>query len=355
MTVTRILRIDAVGETLAAAFCGEVPVGLLVDLWDEPDRLRLGQVLTARLAHVTPDGRGAFLETGAGETVYMETAPPGQALGARLSVRVAAEARRGKQARVTALAAGATDPETDAFAAWRAGLPGGRDAALDTAAEPDRVHAILETALAPDVPLPGGGRISLTRTPALTAVDVDTAGRQDRGRAGERAMAVNLAAARALGHQLALRGLGGLVVLDCIAPVTPPARRALKPALIEAFRTGSTRKIAALAPSPFGLLEASLAWGPRPVDEAFLDAAGQPLPRTRLLDGLRALEREARARPAARLTLKLPESAYAAFKVRARSITDALDTRYGARLAIAPHARETLEISHADTADLPRL
>lgn len=66
----------------------------------------------------------------------------------------------------------------------------------------------LDQALQREVALPGGGRIWIERTAALTAIDVDAGGNPP--------MPVNLAAANEIARQLRLRNIGGIVVVDFI-------------------------------------------------------------------------------------------------------------------------------------------
>ena len=74
----------------------------------------------------------------------------------------------------------------------------------------------IERALGRSVRLPSGGSIVIDHTEALTAVDVNS-GRYTGGRnLGEMTLKVNLEAATALVHQLRLREIGGLIVIDFI-------------------------------------------------------------------------------------------------------------------------------------------
>lgn len=347
MAITRIIRHEAVGETLGLAMADDTPAALFIDLWDEPQRLRICDQVDARLEHRTPDGRAAFLSGPGGDALFMERAPhQSVSIGQSLPVRVVSEARREKSARVVA-AKPATGKPDGPFDAWRVGLACETGCTVETTDDPTLIHDALDTALAPSITLPGGGRLTIERTRALTAADIDTAGRRDKGRAADRALIVNTAAALTLAQHLSLRSLGGLVVLDCVSPIAPPHRPALKSAFLAAFKAWSTRKIEALAPSPLGLMEIAAAWTERPIDEAFLNADGTAHPRSTLLGGLRLLEREARADRSASLSLHLPESAYQLFLKRQETYVAALNDRYGARLEVCAHNRPGPEVTHA--------
>lgn len=336
MAIDRLALEETAAETRAVAFAGGLPVATFSHSPLLAPRLTQGSVLTARLRARDETG-GAFLEADSGEELFLKSAPRGDvSLGSALQVQVIAEARAGKRARVRLWRQGDVMPASP-LEAWRNTLPGGGNLDWGTG-DVSEIDAAFDEALAPAIPLPGGGRLLIARTPALTAVDVDTAGRHSSGRAAERASAINLEAARETARQLALRGLGGLIVLDCVAPIPKEMGKTVKAAFLEAFRAMSTRKAEALAPSPFGLMEASLAWGPCPLDELY------PAPVATSLTGLRQLEREAAARPADQLVLSLPPAAYGHTEPAIPHLIAALSARYGARLAIRPGTREQLEV-----------
>lgn len=332
MKIDQLLRSDTVAETRAAAFAGDVPVALFAHSWLEPTRARLGDIASARIrAHDAREG-GLFLELDSGEAAFMRgTMPPGLSDGSAVRVRVLSERREDKLARVAVTNDAA--PSADPIEAWRERLPLSESLTWE-ACDAD-IDAAFDSAHTDIAPLPGGGHLHIARTPALTAIDVDTAGRKDR--LGSKA--INLDAAREAARQLALRNLGGLVVLDCIAPLPRALGADIKTAFLDRFRSISRRKAEALAPSPFGLLEARLAWGERPIAELYDSAIGT------LLSGLRQLEREAKARPADTLVLALPREAYRELGERKPALLTALSERYGARLRIEPGERNTPEVT----------
>ncbi|MEF3046930.1 ribonuclease E/G [Pseudotabrizicola sp. L79] len=91
----------------------------------------------------------------------------------------------------------------------------------------DLVAALLE----PRVDLSGGGHMMIEATRALVAVDVNTG--PDTSPAAS--LKVNIAAARDLGRQLRLRGLGGQVVVD-FAPMSKKDRAVLDQVIKAAFK-----------------------------------------------------------------------------------------------------------------------
>ncbi len=101
---------------------------------------------------------------------------------------------------------------------------------------PDRaaLEEAMAAALEKDVALPGGGLLTFEPTQSLIAIDVDS-GKAKAGRSlGQTAFAVDLAAAAEIPRQLALRNLGGIIVVDFIDIDHPEKRRAIVAALREA-------------------------------------------------------------------------------------------------------------------------
>jgi ribonuclease G len=74
----------------------------------------------------------------------------------------------------------------------------------------------IESLSAPRVTLPSGGWITIEATEALTAIDVNSGSYIDGGGLEETSLKVNIEAAEAIGRQLRLRGIGGLIVIDFI-------------------------------------------------------------------------------------------------------------------------------------------
>jgi Rne/Rng family ribonuclease len=84
--------------------------------------------------------------------------------------------------------------------------------------QPERAEADEEIAAALDetVPLPCGGNLLVEPVRTLTAIDVNSAAATRNGGIELTALTVNLEAAREVPRQLALRNLGGIVVVDFI-------------------------------------------------------------------------------------------------------------------------------------------
>jgi len=220
MTITCIRLEHAIGETRAVAWSGERPVALFADPWAVETRARAGAHYPARLREKGEGGAGWFAELEGGEPVFVAgPSTRGLSEGAQVMLEIRAEARSGKRARGVLVKPGTPPPrDLSPERAWQAWLPGARDLTPeDVPPGDDEIDAVFDEIRESRVVLAGGGRLQITRTPALTAIDIDTAGRKARGPANARAEDLNRAAAAEAARQLALRGLGGLVVLDCVA------------------------------------------------------------------------------------------------------------------------------------------
>ena len=331
MPIAKLLREQTIGETRWVALDerGEAAALYLERAHEDARRAVIGERLGAHIRKLDAGAGGAFVSLGAKGEGFLRL-KPGEtfAEGAAVAVEVAAEARRGKLARVRL--AGEGDAPASGVAGWRASLNGGAAAAVeDRAAGDSEICAAFEEALSASAVLRGGGRLQAERTEALIAADIDTAGRTARGGKAAAALAINLEAAGALARQMLLRGWGGLAVLDCVAPVDKDAGGRIRAAFLEAFREISGRQVKALAPSPFGLMEISADWQVTPLAERMQDG-----PQTIALDGLRQLEAAARAQRMGRLSLALPPPALAWLAQSGLGAEARLAQTYGARLEI---------------------
>ena len=97
------------------------------------------------------------------------------------------------------------------------------------------VEAALCDALNPRVNLGGGGWIAIDQATALCAIDVN-AGGSDAGREAEaRAIDLNLRAADEIIHQIRLRNIGGLIVIDPLRMKSKAGRDKFDNAIKQAF------------------------------------------------------------------------------------------------------------------------
>ncbi|WP_223291876.1 ribonuclease E/G [Defluviicoccus vanus] len=114
------------------------------------------------------------------------------------------------------------------------------------------VDEMLDAALLPRVPLPSGGAILISETPAVAAIDIDMAAATGPGMTAVRA--TNLEAMAAIAEAIVLRDLAGHIVIDPLA-----ARdRSHRGDLVSALRTamaGDDRILRWGGFTPLGLIE----------------------------------------------------------------------------------------------------
>ncbi len=345
MALCRLLREQTVAETRYAAIGADGrAISVFLTREGGPPRLTLGSVHDAQLRSLALAQGGAFIDVAGFPEAFLRLKPGhGLTEGARIRIRTVAEAYGDKLARVEMAGVGETSRE--AFEFWRDGLPGFEAAQIEERRPGDaEMASLFDDLLSPRITLPRGGRLTIERTRALTAVDIDSAGRIERGSPGARARAINVAAADELARQLELRQIGGLVVLDCVAPLTREAASAVRDAMLAAHAKVSRRQLKALLASPLGLMELSVGWARTPLSEHILDAAGNITPEATAIDGLRALEREAISHPMARLTLGLPAEALGWIERGPIDFRARLAARFGARFSFAPGAKAKPEV-----------
>lgn len=218
------------------------------------------------------------------------------------------------------------------------------------------VEAEIEAALAPEVALPSGGRLAIETTRALTAVDVDSGARDERGGREAEALACNLEAAAALARQLRLRRIGGLVVVDFLRLAGAGDRAAVLAALDRALardptptrRTGfSALGLVELARRRDGPALAERLGEPGPAA-----AGGRRRPSARTVAGrlLRRAGTEARAGRGGLLRLCAAPEVIAALAQLPAARPEALARAFGCRVALVGEpgfARERFEVARA--------
>jgi Ribonuclease G/E len=283
-----------------------------------------GETLAVRVTREPEPGKGAKLsardvppDTGSGRpprriaaadplAALLRAAAPGE-------IRVeGAERRRDLQQRVPELAA-------------RISAHAGAEPLFDSAGLEPEIAALT----APEVPLPGGGRLTIEPVTALTAIDVDSA-RHDAGDAGRGALELDLAAAAEIARQIRLRALSGLIVVDFVELETRADRRRVTDALQAAL--GEADSGTAVSPMrASGLIEVTRSRRRKPLHEILCRPPARAGDATALaFDLLRRAAREARANPGRRLTLVAAPELAAALEGPARAAFDALARRLGA-------------------------
>lgn len=291
----------AVGETRTALVRDGVPIMLHVARWsDDGVRPLWGEVYVARVRTMDRRRRGAFLDLGLGPVQgfvrcdaqgRVRTATGAAALveGQAVRAHVRREGVREKNAVLDVLE---VLPSADAL---------GRVARAeeDRAAPADdetreRLDALIEGALAREAPVPGGGVLTIERTAALSAIDVDAGTRGGERDAERFARALNVDAAAEAARQLRLRGIGGLVAIDFVSMRDPRGRAAVMEALKQAVADDPWGVIVAPM-SRFGVVELSRGQLRTPLADLLCDPQGALTAETAALAALRGLEREVRA------------------------------------------------------------
>ncbi len=155
-----------------------------------------------------------------------------------------------------------------------------------------------DRALAPRLPLPGGGALLFGTAAGITVIDIDS-GRSSPAEA-------NLAAVAEIARQLRLRGLSGHVLVDVIPMRERSALARVTEALKQAV-SGDPTPTHVVGTTPLGMIELTRERrGPALAEMLLAEAAPQPSADSLALDGLRRLLREAEASPGRRRGLAAP-------------------------------------------------
>ena len=288
------MRIDDVlvtalpGDCRAAALAGGVLVRLAFG--GDDDEIRVGDIILGRVTRVAASIGGAFVDLGREPhgVLMQNDAPPGRRLaeGEAVVVQVRREASGRKGPKLTARLPSPPDEAARAIAGARpprrlsrgpdpilrllrdAAAAGVRRVLVDDGATLSRLRAAIpeiadtfapwlepsslfqafgvdeaiDRALAPVVALPSGGRLTIQETEALTAIDVDS-GAEAGVSARSTALACDLEAAAAIGREVLLRDLAGVLVIDFV-PLRRPAERARVLATLRSSLAGDDRQTA---------------------------------------------------------------------------------------------------------------
>ena len=256
--MTEIRAACSPGEVRAAAVHGGVLLDYAVHRPGAPDGV--GDRLRGRVIAHVPGMAGAFIALPGGAEGFLPDSQAAKPLtvGAAVTVLITRAAQSGKGPRLTARTPqerpgppALLAPGPDAIARLRALHPTatlivddpaaaiGRGATIVRRAWDDALASEIEALADPLVPLPGGLRATITPTPALVAIDIDTAAATATRAAKPAAQRdVNRASLRELARAIRLRNVSGAIVID-LAGMAARARAALAPDLH-----------AALAPDP---------------------------------------------------------------------------------------------------------
>ncbi|MCH4089885.1 ribonuclease E/G [Acetobacter sp.] len=249
-------------------------------IWTPGHSDHLSSVFLGRVTALAPALGGVFVHIGLGEAGFMPVRDNDPALheGDAVSVQLIRCGMGGKGPRLkrVELSAPATEigliqqgpsPLEDMAQRWAgdilvdhptfaARVPSSlRDRVrLVQQAWTDDIHDAVDDLLASEIPLPGGMRASITPTPALVAIDMDTASAS--GMAGLKQttqFALNRDTFPALVRQICLRNLSGAILIDP-AGLSTRKRQALRDPMEEALKADPL-KARCLGITALGLIE----------------------------------------------------------------------------------------------------
>ena len=341
-----------VGESPGEVRTALIEDGVLTEAWVErparPDGV--GDLHRGRVAALAPAMAGAFVALAGGQTGFL---PEGEASADRRAIAAAVNEGMILPLRVTRAAQGGKGPRvsarlTEAEAARIAAAPPGAPVLVargpmaaerlaarhpqalllaDSAPLAARLrpalaerlrllaHPAFDDALetefdilaGPEAPLPGGGRLLIHPTPALTAIDLD-AGAAAGARGADALAALNCSALAELARQIRLRNLAGAILVD-FAGLSPRRRARLEAPLREALAHDRHARLLGL--THLGLAEIVRDRIHPPLHEVL---GAPPSALTRGLAALRGAAREAAARPGRRLALRAEPAVIAALQ-----------------------------------------
>ena len=267
---------------------------LIIHRDDDAPGHRLGARVIGRVAAVEPSLGGAFVDIGHGPPFAFLPLKAGEraAQGARIEGVIVSEPRASKGPVLRLVGPAEGEPRLLA--------PGPDMAALLRAHAPDAtpitgVEAIQAAWDAEEEALSGGELfaeqgvdLAVERTRAMIAVDVDYVGARGRDPKRDRARA-NLFALHQAARMIRLKNWGGLVSVDLAG--NRHDGEALSRAARQAFAPDGDVVIGPV--TRFGVMQLSLPWTQKPVEERLNDPAGRPSLATRALDVVRRLNHAA--------------------------------------------------------------
>jgi hypothetical protein len=300
---------DALGETRRLLLDDQGrPFRLHLERWSERGkRALLGEVRWGRIRARIPGNRGWFIDLGHGPEGIVEPTQAQRMIdGAMVAFRVKAEAWADKGPLLALADISPKIAAPDRPALHQAPTPDPFlegvtiTETVEGAEARELIDAAIDEASHGVVALPGGGDIAIELARAAVVIDVDGGARA--GNDAERfAQELNLAAAEAAARQIALRSLGGLVLVDFIGMKQAEGRRAIVARFREALSACLGRSSDVLEMSRLGVVEAAVARRGRPL----ADALGGDAVERAALETLRAIETAGWQDRGARLTARV--------------------------------------------------
>lgn len=300
MTGRRLFLDRSPGEARGVVTLDGRPERLWIEREGSASGPRLGERHRARIDEISPALRLARLVLAGGEEAALQL-PKGDAThrGSLIEVEITAEARAGKAA-VARLIGGSPGPLqrlSDApslQARLEAASPG--DEIVTGEAAREAADEAQGAALAKSHALPGGLLLHIEPARALVAVDIDWAGAPRPSAAA--VMRANLEALAEAARLLRLKALGGTIAIDLVG--FPRDRDGLQAAAREAFAPDGPG-VSVLPVNRLGLLVLAKPHRERPLTDVLLAPDGRLSARSVAQGLVRALEREGKADPGARL------------------------------------------------------
>ncbi len=334
MIEARLFEDLAVGET-SRVLVDESDRAFRADVerWTERGRRpKVGERWAARLIERSIDGEW-FVGLGAGGQGVLRARKSSALIqGARVAATVRSEAH-GDKLVVLDAEDGSDAPTVEgrlADASPDAFIRGVR--VVDTVSGSEAravVNAVMEEGLADSVRLPSGGSVWVEQTRAVCALDVD------RGASDQPVAGLNLEAAEEAARQIALRGIGGLVVVDFAGSPRGAIGGDLSKVFEQQVRRLTARRVDSLGLSRFGLLQASVPRERRPL----ADAIGCAPEEREALNALREIETMGLARRGARIGVTMSVPAERWLRSGLASWEEEMGERIGRRWQLATDDR----------------
>lgn len=286
---------ELVGETRAAVYEGRKLVELHLDRWSDFNKPRIGERWTARIAAIDPSIGGMWLEIGKGPDALLsfkgQKDMPRLTEGARVDVVVAKEAiaEKGPVVRYFGEPSREKPGVVQAFDLRERLTQRFGDISFETSS------VGLDTSTERNLAVPGGGTITIDRTQALIAIDVDKGG-------AKTVMDCSINAAKLIMAQLRQRRLGGLIIID-FPNLRQPRNRLSVIRAMEDMAEADPASVRVAPFSRFGVVEMTRGQDGPSLDAQLNDRFGTPTLETRAIHALRRLEREAKASAGAQMIL----------------------------------------------------